>query len=476
MPRIPESEIDRIKRQTDLVALVRSRGIELHKHGSKDFAGKCPFHQDDAPSFIVSPDKGLYHCMGCGAAGNAIQFVGKFDGVSFRHAFELLNAGAVAFSPPSPSGECVKLSTVPRLELPFDPAATDEALLLQVLDFYHDRLLKTPAALDYLKSRGLYQEEALRAFRLGFADRTLGLRIPEANRKAGSEIRNRLQALGLVRESGHEHFNGCITMPVMTPEGIAGEVYGRRVTKPNPGAPKHLYLQGPHEGIWNVAALDDPELILCEAPFDALTFWVNGFKNVTFIYGTEGFTDELFDAILARKIRRIRIAYDADDAGNRAAERDTARLTAHGIEVFRVKFPWGMDANEYAQKVQPAAKALQTLLNASEWQGGPRIHTRGLSDPPPSEVAAPPPPPVSSDPLASEDPHVHARGSSSLAALLAADEKALLQPKPTVAPTNSACLEKTGDYHVLRLGGREYRIGGLAHWGQPFTIHFTSGE
>ena len=92
-------------------------------------------------------------------------------------------------------------------------------------------------------------------------------------------------------------------------------------------------------------------MILCEAPFDALTFWVNGVRNVTFIYGTEGFTDELFEALLARKVRRVRIAYDADEAGNRAAERDAERLTAHGIEVYRVKFPWGMDANEYARKV-----------------------------------------------------------------------------------------------------------------------------
>jgi DNA primase catalytic core len=474
VPRIPEEEIERIKKQTDLVALVRSRGVELHKHGSKDFAGKCPFHQDDAPSFIVSPEKGLYHCMGCGAAGNAIQFVGKFDGVSFRHAFELLNAGAVAFSPPSPSGDRLKQATVPRLELPFDPAATDEGLLVQVLDFYHERLLKTPVALDYLKSRGLYQEEALRAFRLGFADRTLGLRIPEANRKAGSEIRNRLQALGLIRESGHEHFNGCITMPVMTPAGVAGEVYGRRVTKPNPGAPKHLFLQGPHEGIWNEEALAEPELILCEAPFDALTFWVNGFKNVTFIYGTEGFTDELFEAILAKKVRRVRIAYDADEAGNRAAARDTARLTAHGVEVFRVKFPWGMDANEYAQKVQPAAKALQTLLNVAEWQGsggqmtddrgrkaeagGLRAHICGASS---HDPAVSPSPLVPGDPVASEDPHTHTRGPSSLAALLAADEKALLQPTPAVAPAIGARLERLGEYHVLTLGPREYRIGGL---------------
>ena len=172
MPRIPENEIERIKRQTDLVALVRSRGVELHKHGSKDFAGKCPFHQDDSPSFIVSPDKGLFHCMGCGAAGNAIQFVGKFDGVSFRHAFELLDAGSVAFSPASPTGERVKLATVPRLESPLAMDADDRALMTQVLDYYQDRLLKTPAAVEYLEGRGLWHEEAVKRFRLGFADRT----------------------------------------------------------------------------------------------------------------------------------------------------------------------------------------------------------------------------------------------------------------------------------------------------------------
>jgi len=137
MPRIPEEEIERIKRETDLAALVRSRGIVLEKHGSHDLAGKCPFHQEDTASFIVSPAKGLFHCMGCGVAGNAIQFVEEFDGVSFRHAFELLNEGPAAFSTPSPSGDPVKKATVPRLELPFDPAATDAALLGQVVDYYH---------------------------------------------------------------------------------------------------------------------------------------------------------------------------------------------------------------------------------------------------------------------------------------------------------------------------------------------------
>ena len=90
--RIPETDIERVKRSTDLRALVQSRGIELKRHGSKDWIGRCPFHEDrDKPNFIVTPDKGLFHCMACGKAGNAIQFVEQHDGVSFRHAFELLN-------------------------------------------------------------------------------------------------------------------------------------------------------------------------------------------------------------------------------------------------------------------------------------------------------------------------------------------------------------------------------------------------
>jgi len=198
MPRIPDTEIDRIKRETDLAALVRSRGVELKKHGTGNLIGTCPFHEDKDPSFIVTPAKGLFHCMGCGVAGNAIQFVEKFDGVSFRHAFEILNAGPAAFTPPADAP--LKKATVPRLDLPFDPDANDATLMRQVVDYYHERLLTTPAALDYLRGRGLYSEEAVDRFRLGFADRTLCLRLPEKNRKDGAAIRTRLQSLGLLRE------------------------------------------------------------------------------------------------------------------------------------------------------------------------------------------------------------------------------------------------------------------------------------
>ena len=175
MARIPEEAIDRIKQQTDLAALVRSRGVDLKKHGSKDLIGLCPFHDDHDPSFVVTSAKGLYHCLGCGAAGNAIQFVEKYDGISFRHAFELLaEGGNVAFKT-SPVGRITQ-STVSKLENPFDPEASNTELMNQVVDYYQERLQKAPAAQAYLKKRGLYNLAAISRFRLGFADRTLGLR------------------------------------------------------------------------------------------------------------------------------------------------------------------------------------------------------------------------------------------------------------------------------------------------------------
>jgi DNA primase len=195
MARIPEERIERVKRETDLVALVRSRGIELLRHGSKDFAGRCPFHEEGEGSFIVTPDLGLFHCMGCGAAGNAIQFVQKFDGVSFRHAYELLSEGEAAFSPPS--GTVRKCSTVSRLKPLTCSDAGDPELLGRVVDYYHERLLGTDAAKEYLASRGLWLDSAIERFKLGFADRTLGLRLPDKNRKDGAARRSHLNGVDL---------------------------------------------------------------------------------------------------------------------------------------------------------------------------------------------------------------------------------------------------------------------------------------
>jgi len=304
----------------------------------------------------------------------------------------------------------------------------------QVAGYYHERLKQSATARAYLAWRGLDSDELIGHFQIGFADRSLGLRLPEKNRKEGEALRSRLTQLGLWRESGHEHFNGCIVVPLLDEQGHVVSFYGRRASRPaaTRGELRHLYPPGPHQGLFNRECLQQPEIILCEAVLDALTFWVNGFKNVTCLFGTEGFTDELWEAM--KHVQRVRIAYDADDAGERAAQRDTERFQKHGMEVFRVKFPHGMDANEYACKVKPADKSLALLMNAAAWQGA------GTRPP------APPPQPIA---------ETLAPAPSSLAASVSSLE-------PDAAKKESAAsLEQRGDAWFMDIEGREYRVAGL---------------
>jgi len=450
MPRIPESEIERVKREIDLAALVRSKGIELKRHGSKDLAGRCPFHEEKTASFIVTPAKNLWHCMGCGKGGSVIDFVMAYDGLSFRHAFEVLAGGDLKVlmreTPP------VKQSFVPKLESPVAFDADDRALMRQVTDYYHERLKTAPVALEYLRKRGI-TGEAVEHFKIGFADRTLGLRLPQSPTKTGAQIRQRLKKLGLLRvESGHEHFNGCVVFPIADEHGDVTEIYGRKVyDNLRPETKYHLYLPDAHVGIFNRECLTPRcEIILCESVIDALSFWCAGFRNVTCIYGTNGFTDELWQALLAAKAQRVYLAYDRDESGEMAARRDAPRFLAKGIECLRVKFPAGMDANEYARKVTPAGKSLRLVLQSAEWLGKGK----------PPEVAA------AAAPVEQDTPAL-APAPSSLAAELAADNER--PPEPDMPPLPStpeaeAAKEKsangTGDIHIA-MGDRQWRVRGL---------------
>ena len=445
MPRIPDAELEQIKRGTDLAALVRAKGIELRLHGTGHLAGKCPFHEDSTPSFIVTPAKNPFHCLGCGAGGTVIDFVMRHDGLSFRHAVEVLRSGQasalVATTTPT------KHSTVPRLPAPVAYDADDQTLLVQVIDYYHERLMQTPAALAYLEKRGIRSEEAIKTFRLGFADRTLGLRLPQKNRQTGAAIRERLEKLGVYRESGHEHLNGCLVVPILGPDGAILGAYGRKIIESQSTGIKHLYLPGPHRGLWNPACLGSREVILCEALLDALTFWTHGHRNVTTAYGVEGFTEEVEDALVLAKTERVLIAFDRDEAGERGAAKVAERLMARGVECRRVLFPHGLDANEYARKIQPADKALAVLLNAAQWLGKAAPSLNAALAPAPSSLAASLAAPVPASPT----PPVEA-----------AKEKVAVPP-PSAAPNTPAAsaLTMQGEHGFLEIDGREYRVGGL---------------
>ena len=225
MARIPDEEIERLKAEVSLERLASTAGIELRRHGA-DLLGLCPFHDDHEPSLVISPKKNLWHCLGaCSAGGSVVDWVMRSEGVSFRHAVELLRDGRGSAGPIS--GPAPQRSTVRKLPSPVDRSAGDAELLGQVAGYYHRTLLESPEALAYLRSRRIDHPDVITTFQLGYANRTLGYRLPEKNRKEGAELRGRLQAIGVFRQSGHEHFSGSLVVPVTDSAGRVVEMYGR---------------------------------------------------------------------------------------------------------------------------------------------------------------------------------------------------------------------------------------------------------
>lgn len=432
MARIPDTEIERLKSEVSLVRLISSSGVPLTKKG-KDWHGCCPFHDDKTPSLVVSEDKNLWHCLGaCSTGGTVIDWTMKMQGVSFRHAVELLRTGdpslaAKEKTEPKP----VKHGTTAKLPSELSSAIDDARLMQRVVAYYHATLKQSPEAQDYLRSRGLASAELIDTFQLGFANRTLGYRLPEKNRAEGAALRGKLQALGILRESGHEHFNGSIVIPILDEQGQAVQLYGRKLLDNlRAGTPKHLYLPRPHAGVFNRAGITGAkEVILCEALIDALTFWSAGYRHVTTSYGTNGFTDELLAFLVEQKVQRVLIAYDRDAAGDAAALELAPKLMAAGIDAFRVLFPHGLDANAYALKVQPATKALGVALRGAQWMG------KGTKAPV-IETA----PSVTVRPVAAVSEPVSSLAAEPDAVTPALPEPMLASPMPDAVPTFAAAI------------------------------------
>ena len=372
MARIPDDELERLKREIDLAELVRGRGIQLEEKG-KDLVGLCPFHEETTPSFRVSPSKNLFHCFGCGAKGSVVDLVMMLEGVSFRHAVEILQKGRESLSSEVRRRRPLKRSQAQKLPGVLEPEAGDDELRTRVADYYHQTLLEAPEALAYLKKRGLNPGALVDRFHLGFSNRTLGYHIPHSRVKDGKAIRGRLAALGIIKTTGHELLAGSLVIPILDAEGRVAQMYGRKIRDDlRAGTPTHLYLPGPRRGIFNLAALrEHKEVILCEALVDALTFVSAGFDNVTSAYGINGFNPEHIEAFKAYGTERVLIAYDRDERGEPAAKALAERLGAEGVSCFRALFPRGMDANEFALKVTPAEQSLAVLLRSARYMAGP---------------------------------------------------------------------------------------------------------
>jgi hypothetical protein len=285
--------------------------------------------------------------------------------------------------------------------------------------------------------------------------------MPSMQVKAGAAVRGALQRIGLYRGSGHEHFNGSLVIPVMDLDGRVTEVYGRKITRAlRDGTPLHLYLPGPHRGVFNEAGLvGQQEIILCEAPIDALTFWCAGYRHVTSSYGVAGFTEDHLAAFARHGIQRVLIAYDADAAGDAAAEKVAVKLITAGYECYRIVFPMGMDANEFALAQQPASQSLGALIRKAQWLG------KGTPSTEPTSIALPA---IEIDAASAVADHV----AESVAVTSAHPHvlplaAAVVEPLPELpaspaAPLPRASTAKVDDKElVLEFGDRRYRVRGL---------------
>ncbi|MCC8367288.1 toprim domain-containing protein [Xenorhabdus sp. PB61.4] len=391
MARVPDTDLAQLKQTVSLLGLARQQGRPVKKRGA-DYVLRCPFHDEKTPSMVISPAKNLYHCFGCGAAGSVLDWIMQTEGVNLKTGIKRLrelaglperdnaqftsSLAAQTDSPPTPS---------PRQKLA-DLDDDGQVLLHQVIDFYHQNLLASPEAAEWLARRGLNHPELVSHFKLGYAGNhgisgSAGL-LPSKSSKEGQHLREKLAGLGVLRASTRQdHFRGCVVVPVIgwaesvhvASRGRVLQLYGRR-TQPDykvlKDSPKHLYLPSPLAGVWNESAMQaSSEIILCEALIDAMTFWCAGFRHVIAAYGVNGFNRDHLEALQYHGVKRVLIAFDRDEAGDRGAASVAADLLESGIEAWRVQFPAGMDANDYAIKSGNAEHALGLALQQAVWLG-----------------------------------------------------------------------------------------------------------
>jgi DNA primase catalytic core len=333
-------DFEAIKRAVDVVAVIQSHGITLKQVG-KDWLGLCPFHDDKKPSLHVTPGKGLWRCMSCEAAGNAIQFVARKENISDKEAALKLLAALPGVQRAS---RLEKENPSSAVAVPPNVAAD---LLNRVAAFYHRTLFKDKAGLDYLASRNLADPAMLESFKVGYCNGTLKSALPKSG-----EVIEQLKALGILNAKGNEVFYGRVTVPIMDGDNVVS-LYGRKVDggKLPADASPHMYLAGGHKAAFNAASAKSAErVILCEAIFDALSLWQAGQRAVVPLYGKGGWTEHHERALRESSAREIVLALDNDAAGRDGTELLKARLTAltPPRTVRVVQWPEGVkDANAF---------------------------------------------------------------------------------------------------------------------------------
>jgi DNA primase/DNA-binding transcriptional ArsR family regulator len=391
--QVTKEGIEAVKAANPLDAVVAERGIDVKRRG-RQLVARCPFHEEKTASFTITPSKGLYHCFGCGAAGDVIGFVTKHDKVSFREALDVLarRAGLDLSKLMEERPRILQRTPLQALTpLPgHEPTAAGAplhgappiAILARVVEHYHRTFCARPDAQEYLKQRGLTDADLLRAHQVGYADGSLLRLIARSG-----EIRDQLKAVGVITPEGRELLGGCIVVPIPDPiSGAWTNLYGRGLR-----TPRHCYLPGPLRGVLNFqAARLSPEVVLTESVLDALSFHQAGIATAIPIYGTSGFTADHLDMLKREGVARVILALDSDEPGRKATEAIKEKLIAAGIAVRAACFPPGVkDANELlVSRNGDAGEVFRQLLDAAQPRPGP---PPALESPPLSEKRSPAP-------------------------------------------------------------------------------------
>ena len=350
MGTIPSQNIEQIAAANDIVEVIGSY-FPLKRAGT-NFKALCPFHQEKTPSFTVSPQRQTFHCFGCGVGGSVFRFVMDYEHLDFPAAVHKLAARA----------------GIPVIEergaISSDDDRQHEArrtllkLHAEAAEWFHENLLKREfgaPAREYLKKRGIDRAVAAN-WQLGFApeswDATLkwaldrGYRRPQILQSGLVKLRDETHADGEV----YDRFRGRIMFPICNDVGEVIAFSGRVLKNDAEGA---KYLNSPETSLFrkgNIlfglhktkrALIDAGCAIICEGQLDLITLFETGITNVVAPQGT-AFTEKQA-RVLKRFVNEVVLCFDADAAGQKAAERSLDALLENDLIVRVAEMPPGED-------------------------------------------------------------------------------------------------------------------------------------
>jgi len=336
--RIPGELIDEIRAQNDIVEIISER-VHLERRG-KDYRAKCPFpeHNDQNPSFSVSPDRQIFKCFGCDEGGNVISFLMKYDGLTYWEAVKMLAERAGIPLPGQSRTARRTQSTVSVLK----------ELNAFALDFFYKQLLSqaNSKALDYLKNRSV-ASKTVAQFKLGYAPAGWN-NFLRAGAREGFSQRVMLDG-GLIKEkngSPYDFFRNRVMFPIFNEYGVPVAFSGRTLDDEDK-SPK--YMNSPDTALYNKsktlynlhlaksAIQKSRQVILVEGYLDAIIPYQAGVTNIVAVAGTSFTEGQAY--LLKRYAEEAVIVFDADMAGLKATLRSLNSLVQQGLRVKIVQLP-----------------------------------------------------------------------------------------------------------------------------------------